>query len=105
VSRRHSSNDGIGAVIFLALIVVALVIKFWPWILGTTLLWWLIKYGLPAGRRAIRKRQAETQAENERIARRNAELVARADAEHNALMSGDIETGMYGQYQPPEELK
>ena len=64
MSRRRSNNDaGAAAGIFVVLLVIAFVIKFWPWILGALLLWWLIKFGLPAGQRAIREMQAETQAE------------------------------------------
>jgi hypothetical protein len=75
------------------------------WILGAVLLWWLIKYGLPAAHRAIQEIQAETQAENERIAHRNAELMARCDQQHEALMNDDITLGMYGEFPPPEGLK
>jgi len=49
--------------------------------------------------------RAETQAENERIARRNADLVARCDQQHEALMNDDITLGMYGEFPPPEGLK
>ena len=49
--------------------------------------------------------QAETQAERERIARRNADLVARCDQQHEALMNDDITLGMYGEFPPPEGLK
>ena len=87
------------------LFLMAIVIKFWPWILGAVLLWLLIKFGLPAGQRAIREIRAETQAENERIARRNAELMARGDQQHEALMNDDITLGMYGEFPPPEGLK
>jgi hypothetical protein len=105
MTRRRSNNDaGAAAGIFLVLLVIAFVIKFWVWILGALLAWWLIKFGLPAGRREIRKMQAEAQAKNEKIARRNAELVARADQQHNALMDGDIPLGTYGEY-PPEETQ
>ena len=85
-----------GVAIFGLLIVIALVIKFWAWILGAAVLWVIVKL-------ALQGRQ-EIQQENAKIARRNAELVARADYEHNALMDGDMETGLYGQFQPPEDL-
>jgi len=105
MSRRRSNNDGAAAGIFVVLVVIAFVIKFWMWILGAVLLWWLIKYGLPAAQRAIQEMQAETQAENERIAHRNAELMARCDQQHEALMNDDITLGMYGEFPPPEGLK
>ncbi len=105
MTRRRSSDSGGAAAIFLVLVVIAFVIKFWVWILAALLLWWLIKFGLPAGQRMIRERQAETQAENERIAHRNAELVARCDQQHEALMNDDITLGMYGEFPPPEGLK
>ena len=53
----------------------------------------------------IREMEAETQAENKRIAHRNAELVARCDEQHEALMNDDITLGMYGEFPPPEGLK
>ena len=56
MTRRRSSDSGGAAAIFLVLLVIAFVIKFWPWILGAVLLWLLIKFGLPAGQRAIRDR-------------------------------------------------
>jgi len=105
MTRRRSGDSGGAAAIFLVLLVIAFVIKFWPWILGAVLLWLLIKFGLPAGQRAIREMRAETQAENERIARRNADLVARCDQQHEALMNDDITLGMYGEFPPPEGLK
>ena len=105
MTRRRSSDSGGAAAIFLVLLVIAFVIKFWPWILGAVLLSLLIKFGLPAGQRAIREMRAETQAENERIARRNADLVARCDEQHEALMNDDITLGMYGEFPPPEGLK
>jgi F0F1-type ATP synthase membrane subunit b/b' len=106
MARRRSNNDaGAAAGIFLVLLVIAFVIKFWVWILGALLLWWLIKFGVPAGQRAVREMQAETQAEHERIDRRNAELVARCDQQHEALMNDDITLGMYGEFPPPDGLK
>ena len=106
MSRRRSNNDaGAAAGIFVVLLVIAFVIKFWMWILAAVVLWWLIKFGLPASIRAIREMQAETQAERERIAHRNAELVARCDQQHEALMNDDITLGMYGEFPPPEGLK
>ena len=106
MSRRRSNNDaGAAAGIFVVLLVIAFVIKFWMWILAAVVLWWLIKFGLPASIRAIREMQAETQAERERIARRNADLVARCDQQHEALMNDDITLGMYGEFPPPEGLK
>ena len=93
--RRYSS----------LLVVIPFVIKFWVWILAALLLWWLIKFGLPAGQRMIREMEAETQAENKRIAHRNAELVARCDEQHEALMNDYITLGMYGEFPPPEGLK
>jgi hypothetical protein len=33
--------------------------------------------------------------------REHAELVARADYEHDAICRGDIARGLYGRYQPP----
>ena len=35
----------------------------------------------------------------------NAELVARCDQQHEALMNDDITLGMYGEFPPPEGLK
>jgi hypothetical protein len=105
MGRRSNNDAGAAAGIFFVLLVIAFVIKFWMWILAAVLLWWLIKFGLPAGQRAIREIQAETQAEHERIARRNAELVARCDQQHEALMNDDITLGMYGEFPPPEGLK
>ena len=81
------------------LFLMALVFKFWPWILGAAVLWLLIKFGLPVGQRAIREMREETQAEHERVARRNAELAARADLQHAWVLEGDPR-GIYGRYPP-----
>ena len=71
---------------FLGLLVLAgLVFKFWPWILGAWLLWLVVKGGLQATQEA----RAEAQAERERTAHRNAELMARADLQHAWVLDGD----------------
>ena len=56
------------------------------------LLWLVIKAGLIAS--------AEIRVEREKIARRNAEIVARADYEHSALLDGDLVLGVHGQFPP-----
>jgi type II secretory pathway pseudopilin PulG len=95
--RSSSSNGGGAAAIFGLLVVIALVIKFWAWILAAAVLWVIVKVALKANQ--------ERQKKNQEIASQNAAMAARADYEHNALMDGDTETGIYGQFPPPEDLK
>ena len=74
------------------LMLVALIVKFWAWILGAMVLWLVIKAGLLAGQ--------EIRAEREESARQMATLVARCDQQHRALLDGDLTLGMHGQFPP-----
>jgi hypothetical protein len=75
------------------LILAALVVKFWPWIVGAVVLWLLVRAVLRAGDR-VEEQQAES-------ARRAADLLGRCDREHALWMRGD-DRGFYGQY-PPDQ--
>jgi hypothetical protein len=79
------------------LLLIGLAIHFWQYVLTVA----LIIVAVKVGRRLYRQYQAAVAAK----AASDAALCARADAEYNAMSRGDLAQGMYGQYQPPEELK
>jgi nitrate/nitrite transporter NarK len=75
------------------LIVAALVVKFWPYIVGTVagivVIVWLVRYGMRAADLSWEREQSKR--------RRLAELAARADQQHEWVMRGDPR-GTYGEY-------
>ena len=74
------------------LLLLALIVKFWVWILAGVLLWLVVKAALVAA--------AEIRVEREKTARRIAALIARCDQQHTALPDGDTLIGTYGQFPP-----
>jgi hypothetical protein len=77
------------------LIAVGLVVRFWPYIVGTVagiaVIVWLVRYGMRAVDPSWEREQAKQ--------RRRAELAARADEQHAWVMLGD-ERGVYGEFPP-----
>ena len=73
------------------LILVALVVHFWAWILAAIVLWLIVKAAPVA--------VAELRAQRETLARRDAAVVARAEEQHRLWLAGD-ERGLYGLYPP-----
>jgi hypothetical protein len=78
--------------LILLLVAAALVLDFLPWIVAGLLLW--------AGVYVVRSVLASAAVQRELERRRLAVIAARADAQHAAVLAGDLDTGVYGEYQP-----
>ncbi|HKI40025.1 MAG: hypothetical protein ACLQIK_10355 [Mycobacterium sp.] len=83
---RSSSGGGFGALV-LVLLLIAFIVKFIWWILGTAALIGLFFLG-----RAVAQSYARRSAEH---ARYRAAIAARADQQHNWVLQGD-DRGIYG---------
>lgn len=94
VSRRRPSHSVHPFwVIFGALFVLGLIIKFW-WVIVAVLVVAGVAYG---GAKWWQRHQTQEAA----AAQERANLAARAEYEHQHYLAGD-DIGLYGQYQPPE---
>lgn len=73
------------------LVAAALVVKLWPWIVGSTAVIVVVVWA----RRAADRLAGRIEARRRRLA----ELVARADQQHAWVLASDVR-GIYGQYPP-----
>jgi hypothetical protein len=82
------SNAAIAAAVFGGLLLLGLVITYWPVFLGLGALGGLGYLGYRLYQRDIERRSEQTK------------IADRADAQNRAFMSGDDSSGIYGQYPP-----
>lgn len=91
--RRRRSSGGIGGGAgFLVILALVFAVKYWYVTLSIAvfaLILWAIVALVMNG-----------EEKNSAALNKKAAMVARADAEHNALMNGDTKTGVYGQFPP-----
>lgn len=91
MSRRRSRSVHPIFAVFMVILVVGVIVKFWWLFLAMGLVWLGVKVAARSWDR--------TEARRLETAKHHAALVARADLEHAAIMRGD-ERGVYGRYPP-----
>jgi hypothetical protein len=85
-SRKTSSSSPLGAFV-VVLVVIAIIVKFIWWILGAAALIGLFYF--------VRAVMRENRKQTDALARRSAEIAARADQQHEWVLQGD-DRGIYG---------
>lgn len=90
MSERRSGGGGLGAV-FVLLIFIGFIAKFWVWIVAV--LGGLMVFGLLLWLTFYLERRSDALYE------KRAALVARADQQHAWVLAGD-DRGIYGEYLP-----